>query len=204
LDQKADVAGVTAERRYRCNIVHDIGRDDHRFLRSGRRFGEDQTMSMRFCRVLAMLAIAAGAVLAPRASAAADWPPALQKVIAAAKQEGKLTLSTPVNVAGGADGAKAVAAGVASLFGVTLETSWAPAPSFGAMVAKLNQEFQAGVPSTTDVDFAAAPHLGPISTAISSARSRGTSCGRSGFLRQASNASARCASRPSCPASSTT
>ena len=108
-----------------------------------------------------MLALAAGAALTPRAGAAAEWPPALQKVIAAAREEGKLTLSTAVNVAGGAEGAKAIEAGIARLFGVTLETSWAPAPSFGPMVAKLNQEFQAGVPASSDVDFAAAPHLGP-------------------------------------------
>ena len=118
-------------------------------------------MSTRLIRIVSMLALAAAAALMPRASAAAEWSPALQQVIAGAKQEGKLTMSTAVNVAGGADGMKAVEAGIASLFGVTLEMSWAPAPSFGPMVAKLNQEFQAGVPASTDVDFAAAPHLGP-------------------------------------------
>jgi ABC-type Fe3+ transport system substrate-binding protein len=112
-------------------------------------------------QVLWLLAMVAGAAVVPRVSLAADWSPALQQVIAAARQEGKLTMSTAVNVAGGADGMKAVQAGIASMFGVTLEMSWAPAPSFGPMVAKLNQEFQAGVPASSDVDFAAAPHLGP-------------------------------------------
>jgi len=122
-------------------------------------------MAMRSKRVLCVLALSfglgAGAALMPCASHAAEWSPALQQVIAGARQEGKLTMSTAVNVAGGADGMKAVQAGIASLFGVSLEMSWAPAPSFGPMVAKLNQEFQAGVPASTDVDFAAAPHLGP-------------------------------------------
>jgi ABC-type Fe3+ transport system substrate-binding protein len=112
-------------------------------------------------QVFGMFVVAAGMALAARPSEAADWPPPLQKIIAAAKQEGKLTLSTAVNVMGGADGTKAVQAGIASLFGVSLEASWAPAPSFGPMVAKLQQEFQAGVPASSDIDFAAAPHLGP-------------------------------------------
>jgi ABC-type Fe3+ transport system substrate-binding protein len=118
-------------------------------------------MSTRSRRISWLLVIAAGAALMPAASEAAEWSPALQQVIAGAKQEGKLIMSTAVNVAGGAEGMKAVEAGIASLFGVSLEMSWAPAPSFGPMVAKLNQEFQAGVPSSSDVDFAAAPHLGP-------------------------------------------
>jgi len=120
-------------------------------------------MSTRWKQVFGLLlaAAVAGTALMPRASRADDWPPALQKIIAAAKQEGKLTMSTAVNVAGGADGTKAVQAGVAKLFGVTLDASWAPAPSFGPMVAKLMQEFQAGVPASSDIDFAAAPHLGP-------------------------------------------
>lgn len=118
-------------------------------------------MSTSFGRVLGLLAIAVGAALAPRVSHAADWSPALQQVIGAARQEGKLTMSTAVNVAGGADGTKAIEAGIARMFGVTLDASWAPAPSFGPMVAKLLQEFQAGVPASSDVDFAAAPHLGP-------------------------------------------
>lgn len=122
-------------------------------------------MSRSVTRVVWLLALAlaagGGAVMAPRASLAAEWSPALQKVIAAARDEGKLTMSTAVNVAGGADGTKAVQAGVAKLFGVTLDASWAPAPSFGPMVAKLLQEFQAGVPASSDIDFAAAPHLGP-------------------------------------------
>jgi ABC-type Fe3+ transport system substrate-binding protein len=119
------------------------------------------TRSKRVFRLLAVAGAIAGAALAPRASPAAEWSPALQKIIAAARDEGKLTMSTAVNVAGGADGTKAVQAGVAKMFGVTLDASWAPAPSFGPMVAKLLQEFQAGVPASSDIDFAAAPHLGP-------------------------------------------
>lgn len=108
-----------------------------------------------------LVAIAVCGVLVPAASRADEWPPALQKIIAAAKAEGKLTLSTSGNVAGGADGPKAIQAGIASMFGITLPIDWAPAPSFGPMAAKVDQEFQAGVPSSTDLYFGAAPQLGP-------------------------------------------
>jgi ABC-type Fe3+ transport system substrate-binding protein len=110
---------------------------------------------------LRLLAIAICATVPPLSVRAAEWSPALQRVIADAKQEGKLTLMTSGNVAGGSDGAKAIQAGIATMFGVTLATEWSPAPSFAPMVAKVQQEFQAGVPASTDVYFGAAPQLGP-------------------------------------------
>lgn len=110
---------------------------------------------------IAIAALIACAIAASATARAAEWPPALQKVIAAAKAEGKLTLSTSGNVAGGADGPKLIKAGIADMFGVDLTIDWAPAPSFGPMAAKMQQEFQAGVPSSTDVYFGAAPQLGP-------------------------------------------
>lgn len=94
-------------------------------------------------------------------SRAAEWTPALQKIIEAARQEGKLTLGTPVNVDGGSAGPKVVEAGIATMFGVKLETEWAPAPAFAQMAAKLQQEFQAKLKASTDVYFGAAPQLGP-------------------------------------------
>lgn len=112
-------------------------------------------------RALRLLAFAVCAMLAPGPARADEWPPALQKIIAAAKAEGRLTLSTSGNVAGGADGPKAIQAGIAKMFGITLPIDWAPAPSFGPMAAKVQQEFQAGVPSSTDLYFGAAPQLGP-------------------------------------------
>ena len=47
------------------------------------------------------------------------------------------------------------------MFGVSLDTEWAPAPSYAPMAAKMQQEFQAGVPASSDVYFGAAPQLGP-------------------------------------------
>ena len=117
---------------------------------------------MRTCptQSLRLLTIALCAAM-PLGAHAAQWSPALQSVISAAQREGKLTLMTSGNVAGGSDGAKAIEAGIAAMFGVKLATEWSPAPSFAPMVAKLEQEFQAGVTASTDAYFGAAPQLGP-------------------------------------------
>src|SRR5579862_3842460 len=77
--------------------------------------------------------------------------PALQKVIDGAKQEGKLTLSYAANILGGPDGARIGAAGVKQLFGVDLDVTYIPGPSFAPMVARLLTEMQAGQPSSTDL-----------------------------------------------------
>ena len=100
-------------------------------------------------------AIVLGALLAlagPPAQAS-DIPmsPALQKIIDGAKKEGALTLSYAANILGGADGARAGAAGIKKDFGVDLDVTYFPGPSFAPMAAKLSTEMQAGQPSSTDV-----------------------------------------------------
>jgi ABC-type Fe3+ transport system substrate-binding protein len=107
------------------------------------------------------LAAAAFIAFLPIGANAANWTPPLQKIIDGAKQEGKLTMSTGVVVAGGPNGRAVIEAGIATLFGVKLDIQWSPALSFGPMAAKLQQEFQAGVPASTDVYFGAAPQVGP-------------------------------------------
>jgi ABC-type Fe3+ transport system substrate-binding protein len=111
----------------------------------------------RFC--VAVLATCIG--LVATSASAADWSPAVQKIIDDAKREGQLTLSTGPVVAGGPNGRSVIAAGIATLFGVKLDVEWSPALSFGPMAAKLQQEFQAGVPASTDLYFASAPQVGP-------------------------------------------
>jgi len=119
----------------------------------------EQKAERRGLLLLVAIAMCALAIASP--SRAADWTPALQKIIAAAKEEGKLTLGTPVNVDGGAAGSKVVEAGIATMFGVKLDTEWTPAPAFAQMAAKLQQEFAAKLKASTDVYFGAAPQLGP-------------------------------------------
>ncbi len=77
--------------------------------------------------------------------------PALQKVIDGAKQEGKLTLSYAANILGGPEGARIGAAGIKQSFGVDLDVTYFPGPSFAPMVARLLTEMQAGQPSSTDL-----------------------------------------------------
>jgi ABC-type Fe3+ transport system substrate-binding protein len=84
---------------------------------------------------------------------AGDIPinPALQKVIDGAKQEGKLTLSYAANILGGSDGARTGAAGIKKEFGVDIDITYFPGPSFAPMAAKLVTEMQAGQPASTDL-----------------------------------------------------
>ena len=102
-----------------------------------------------------LLAPVAAAVLfaAMPLAQAGDIPinPALQKVIDGAKQEGKLTLSYAANILGGADGARVGAAGVKKEFGVDIDVTYFPGPSFAPMAAKLLTEMQAGQPASTDL-----------------------------------------------------
>ena len=87
--------------------------------------------------------------------------PALQNVIDGAKKEGALTLSYAANILGGATGARIGAAGVKQYFGVDLDVTYYPGPSFAPMVARLLTEMQAGQPASTDLYNGTAVELQP-------------------------------------------
>jgi ABC-type Fe3+ transport system substrate-binding protein len=108
---------------------------------------------MRLYRPLAALAAVAALAAFTTPTRAADIPmsPALQKIIDGAKKEGALTLSYAANILGGSDGARAGKAGIKQDFGVDLDVTYYPGPSFAPMAAKLLTEMQAGQPSSTDV-----------------------------------------------------
>lgn len=109
-------------------------------------------MHRHFCRS-AVVAGAAALIAATTPARAGDIPmtPALQQIIDGAKKEGSLTLSYAANILGGSDGARAGAAGIKKEFGVDLDVTYYPGPSFAPMAAKLLTEMQAGQPSSTDV-----------------------------------------------------
>ena len=88
--------------------------------------------------------------------------PALAKVIAAAKKEGKIVLRNAPTVMGGPDGARIAQAGIKAEFGVDLPVEWSPAAAFGPLGAQLLQEYQAGTPSSTDVYYATPPQIVPL------------------------------------------
>src|SRR3974377_473497 len=82
--------------------------------------------------------------------------PELAKVIAAAKQEGKLLLRSTTSVNGAAEGAKMAQDGIKRMFGGDLAVEWVPGPAFAPLAAVLYQEKQAGQPASGDV-FVATP-----------------------------------------------
>jgi ABC-type Fe3+ transport system substrate-binding protein len=88
--------------------------------------------------------------------------PALAKVIAAAKQEGKIVLRNAPTVMGGPDGARIAQAGIKAEFGIDIPVEWSPAAAFGPLGAQLLQEYQAGTPSSTDVYYATPPQIVPL------------------------------------------
>ena len=92
-----------------------------------------------------------GLLTAPARAGDIPMNPALQKIIDGAKKEGKLTLSYAANILGGPDGARVGAAGIKKDFGVDLDITYFPGPSFAPMAAKLLTEMQAGQPSSTDL-----------------------------------------------------
>lgn len=118
---------------------------------------------MRFRIRRGLLAAAAMLGLAaPAACAAAIAPsPELQQVIDGAKKEGALTLQYGDAIMGGAEGARIAAAAIKQMFGVDLQVSFHPGPSFAPMASKIFTEMQAGQKASTDVYNATAVELDP-------------------------------------------
>jgi ABC-type Fe3+ transport system substrate-binding protein len=107
-------------------------------------------MFRRYACCFAVL-VGVGPLAAPARAGDVPMSPALQKVIDGAKQEGKLTLSYAANILGGPEGAQIGAAAIKRDFGVDLDVTYFPGPSFAPMAAKLVTEMQAGQPSSTDL-----------------------------------------------------
>ena len=94
------------------------------------------------------VAIAAGLCLAiATAAARAETTPALAKVVAAAEQEGKVTIRATNTTFAGPIGAQTAAAGINRMFGTHLTVEWSPGPAYGPLAAILYQELQAGQPA---------------------------------------------------------
>jgi ABC-type Fe3+ transport system substrate-binding protein len=92
--------------------------------------------------------------LQPAASSAQsiEINPALSKIIAGAKSEGKLLVrSTPASTLAGPEAQAAAQAGIKAMFGVDIPIEWSPGAAYGPLAAQLFQEMQAGTPASTDV-----------------------------------------------------
>jgi len=91
----------------------------------------------------------------------AEITPELAKVIAGARQEGRLVLRSTTSVNGAADGAKVAQDGIKRMFGVDLTVEWVPGPAFAPLAAALFQERQGGQPASGDVYVATAIQITP-------------------------------------------
>src|SRR5690348_2483820 len=106
-------------------------------------------------------ALAAACLIAAAHAQAVEVTPELAKVIAAARQEGKLLLRSTTSVNGAAEGAKIAQDGIKRMFGVDLAVEWVPGPAFAPLAAALYQEKQAGQPASGDVYVGTAIQITP-------------------------------------------
>jgi len=132
-----------------------------RFFINKRGFAQRED-DVRFRIHRAVLTAAMLGLATPSALAAAITPsPELQQVIDGAKKEGALTLQYGDAILGGAQGARVATAGIKTMFGVDLQISFHPGPSFAPMASKIYTEMQAGQKASTDVYNATAVELDP-------------------------------------------
>ena len=98
-------------------------------------------------------AVFAAALLlaAPPAARAADMPPELAQVIAGAKKEGKLVMSTSASMLNAGAGAKFAVDSFNKAWGTNVDVTWSPGPHPAQIGAKLLGERQAGQEAFTDL-----------------------------------------------------
>ena len=106
-------------------------------------------------------ALAVACLIAAAHAQTVEVTPELAKVIAAARQEGKLLLRSTTSVNGAAEGAKIAQDGIKRMFGVDLAVEWVPGPAFAPLAAALYQEKQAGQPASGDVYVGTAIQITP-------------------------------------------
>ena len=119
---------------------------------------------LRIPRSAASIAIlAAAAWLAGGWTAkAVEMTPALEKLIAAAKAEGKLEILSGGQVNGGGTAVATVKRDIKKLFGVDVKIRYTPGPPMGPTGNKIRTEFRAGAKSSTDVWTGAAAQVEPL------------------------------------------
>src|ERR1051325_6921700 len=116
---------------------------------------------MRIISILQGCAIVLAGTLGLARAQTANITPDLAKVIAGARQEGKLLLRSTTSVNGAAEGARLAQDGIKRMFGVDLGVEWVPGPAFAPLAAALYQEKQAGQPSSGDVYVGTAIQITP-------------------------------------------
>jgi ABC-type Fe3+ transport system substrate-binding protein len=94
------------------------------------------------------------AAVVPLRCAHAEFSPAMQKVIAAAKTEGKLSLIWSATTLGGAAGAKRFEDDINKMFGTDIRITFTPGPSMPGVGNQIAAEKQAGRKASVDVYLA--------------------------------------------------
>lgn len=111
--------------------------------------------------VVAAMVLLGGLLARPVSASTIEMSPALQKIVAGAKKEGALSLEYGGGIMGTSEGARVAAAGIKKMFGVDLNVTYTPGPSFAPMAAKLYTELQAHQPASTDVYYGTAVQIVP-------------------------------------------
>ncbi|HLH25762.1 MAG TPA: extracellular solute-binding protein [Chloroflexota bacterium] len=98
----------------------------------------------------------------PAAAAAEPSAPAgtLEAVIAAARQEGELTILAPL--AGSSESVPRWGEGANRAYGLNLDVRYTPAPAMPELMNRLIQEQQSGRPASTDVFIGSSEHVVPM------------------------------------------
>lgn len=109
---------------------------------------------MRRRRTLGVAALLALATMMSASPAGAQFSPEMQKVIAAAKAEGQLSLIWSATTLGGSAGAKRFEDGINKMFGTSIRITFTPGPSMPGVGNQLAAEKQAGRAASTDVYLA--------------------------------------------------
>jgi iron(III) transport system substrate-binding protein len=110
----------------------------------------DSKMKALLFGIVAAVAVA----VSPAAIAAADLPPAVQKLIEPAKAERTFRITWGGSTLSGAEGARRFEQGFNKHYGLSIKFDFTPGLSFPAMANKLGEEFAAGHKALTDLALA--------------------------------------------------
>lgn len=120
-------------------------------------------LSLRRNPLMAAAVFAAFAGLVPLSASASTikMSPALQKIIAGAKEEGALNLEYGGGILGASEGARVAATDMKKMFGVDLQITYTPGPSFAQMASRVYTEMEAKQKASTDVYYGTAVQISP-------------------------------------------
>jgi ABC-type Fe3+ transport system substrate-binding protein len=101
-------------------------------------------------------------LLACTAARAQDMTPALKDLIAAANNEGTLTLTWGTTTWDGAQGVARFQAGMNKMFGSNVRINYVPGPDMARVGNQIATEFSAGQKADADIMLGAAPQMAPL------------------------------------------